>query len=129
MPQLTRLGVSGVPRGLYGSFAGKGSGEHPVSRLTRLGVSGIPRQLYGSFDNKELVFPQITRLGLAGIPRGLYGPFSGKEETAAVIDEVVANLGGTAWLVSQAHRDLLLREDDELLAMIASLVTSGILDE
>ena len=47
--------------------------------ITRLGLSGIPRQLYGSFAGKEETVEGITRLGLSGISRQRYGSFAGKE--------------------------------------------------
>ena len=61
MAQITRLGLYGGPRGLYGSFAGKAeaplTGPHNPGEITRLGLAGIPRGLYGSFAGKEEVAP------------------------------------------------------------------------
>lgn len=52
--QVTRLGLSGISRGLTGSFFGKaedGAGKSQ-DRITRLGLIAIPRGLYGSFAGK-----------------------------------------------------------------------------
>lgn len=66
MAQKTRLGLSGIPRELYGSFSGKTAAPtHPVSEITRLGLSGIPRQRYGSFAGKTAATPS------AGLPHSL----------------------------------------------------------
>lgn len=55
--QVTRLGLGGFPRGLYGSFAGKTevpiTGPHNPGKITRLGLSGTPRGLYGVFAGKD----------------------------------------------------------------------------
>lgn len=53
--------------------------------VTRLGLSGITRSQYGSFAGKTeeiivVVRDTVTRLGLSAITRGLYGDFSGKTE-------------------------------------------------
>lgn len=55
------------------------------TQITRLGAAGVPRPLYGSFAGKAeaVVVVRLTRLGLSGIPRGLYGSFAGKAEAAA----------------------------------------------
>jgi len=70
--------------------------------VTRLGLYGGPRRLYGSFAGKaEDVAPRdtVTRLGLYGATRGLYGSFAGKTEAEAPAPEVevavVASGGGT----------------------------------
>lgn len=52
MTKVTRLGVSGLPRQPYGSFANKGGVIRTLSTVTRLGGSGFPRHLHGSFANK-----------------------------------------------------------------------------
>ena len=129
MPQLTRLGVGGGPRGTYGSFAGKSVEAHPVAEITRLGPDATPRRLYGSFAGKTPTIPpvdhpvgKLTRLGMYGAPRGLYGDFASKALT-----EIEEDLGGSTWLKSQRERDMLLREDEELLSLITSIVTSGII--
>jgi hypothetical protein len=50
---ITRLGLHGGPRGLYGSFSGKTPGSPVVSSVvTRLGLYGGPRAPYGSFAGK-----------------------------------------------------------------------------
>ena len=54
-------------------------------QITRLGLCGVTRGLYGAFTKTEapVTFPhnpgEITRLGLAGVPRGLYGSFTKAE--------------------------------------------------
>lgn len=59
MAAITRIGLAGIPRGLYGSFAGKEEsdglepGPHNPGRITRLGLAGITRGLYGDFSGKE----------------------------------------------------------------------------
>lgn len=57
-----------------------GGGPHPVGKLTRLGMYGGPRQLYGAFTKgvSPHPVPRITRLGMYGGPRQLYGSFAGK---------------------------------------------------
>lgn len=57
------------------------------SQITREGLSGVPRGLYGDFTGKEgpgRVVPRLTRLGLGGFTRSLYGDFSGKGEQIVV---------------------------------------------
>ncbi len=61
--QLTRLGLYGGTRGLYGSFAGKvenenSAGPHNPGEITRLGLAAIPRGLYGSFAGKVEAAPE-----------------------------------------------------------------------
>ena len=55
MAQITRLGLAGISRHLYGSFAGKTldvGGPHNPDHITRLGLAGISRHRYGSFAGK-----------------------------------------------------------------------------
>lgn len=49
--QITRAGLGGGPRGLYGSFAGKAAVPVRLD-LTRLGLYGGPREPYQSFAGK-----------------------------------------------------------------------------
>lgn len=49
---ITRLGLSGLPKGLYGSFVGKVEEVEIRSTVTRLGLYGGPRGLYGDFTGK-----------------------------------------------------------------------------
>jgi len=126
--KLTHLGASGFPRARYGSFTGKtpaATGVRPVAEITRLHTTGTPGQRYGDFSGKTPASPAseiITRLGVSGIPRQRYGTFAGRPQA-----EVEADYGGSTWLKSQKHRDKILREDQELLDLVATIVTSGIL--
>jgi len=131
MAQQSALGVGGTPAQVPGSFTGKGdvSGPHPVGKITRLGVSGITRPRLGSFAGKGGAGPhpvdRITRLGISGIPRPQYNTFSGK---AAAGEDTEENLGGSTWLASQAKRDRLLRDDEDIISLVMAMVTSGKLD-
>ena len=65
--QVTRLGLSGIPRGLTGSFSGKaedGVGK-AQDRITRLGLAAIPRGLYGSFAGKARASSGVRRLAVS----------------------------------------------------------------
>lgn len=55
--QVTRLGLHGGARELYGSFAGKAEAVSTRADLTRLGLAAIPRQRYGSFAGKAAAAP------------------------------------------------------------------------
>lgn len=48
----TRLGLAGIPRSPYGSFAGKAEAVPAADQITRLGLSGFTRMMYGSFTGK-----------------------------------------------------------------------------
>jgi len=89
---ITRLGLSGTTRGLYGSFAGKAA-------------SGDP----GGHNPGE-----ITRLGLSGTTRGLYGSFAGR--TAAIV-EIGDRKSHTYDRFHDLHKERLLQEDEELLVL------------
>ena len=89
---ITRLGLYGSTRGLYGDFSGKASeadGENPHNP------------------------GRITRLGLYGSTRGLYGSFVGKAESIPLIDDV----GNHVRFFEQARR-----EDEEILVLVASFM-------
>ncbi len=134
MAQQSALGVGGTPAQIHGSFSGKETapgGEHPVGRITRLGVSGFGRPQHGSFAGKEVAaggehpVVRITRLGVSATTRPQYGSFAGKVAADVAVEE---NFGGSTWLASQAKRDKLLRDDEDILNVIVTMVTSGILD-
>lgn len=121
---ITRLGASGVPRSLYGSFSGKAQtgSNHPVDEITRLGASGTPRQRYGSFAGKsESIDTQITRLGASAIPRQRYGSFSGKAETIPVEVEVVSKGHRRTLDFKELDLERLYKEDEELLLIAICL--------
>ena len=115
---VTRLGLGGGSRGLYGSFAGKTPQATPEGdAVTRLGLYGGTRSPYGSFAGKteggEIpAHPHLTRLGLYGGPRGLYGSFAGKTE--AVIDLETPGYYGAGL---RKRRD----KDDEIIAVIMAI--------
>jgi hypothetical protein len=53
-----------------------------MAGITRHGLNGGPRQLYGTFAGKIPENVRITRLGLYGGPRPPYGTFGGKTSSA-----------------------------------------------
>ena len=101
MARVTRLGLYGGPRPLYGSFSKGGGGPHPVGHITRLGLYGGPRPRYGSFVKVVGTHPvgHITRLGLYGGPRPRYGTFAGK--TASDEPDIGLFRGPNPWISSQ----------------------------
>jgi len=101
MAARTRLGLWGHGTGLAGSFAGKGSGSHPVDRITRLGAWGHGTRRTGSFAGKASggTHPvgEITRLGAAGYNTRRCGSFAGKTPSSGATHPVgrITRLG--AW--------------------------------
>lgn len=139
MTAVTRLGLGGGPRGLYGSFAGKQAGGGPdTTPVTRLGLGGSTRGLYGSFAGKVAGGPgpdpgtdQVTRLGLAGGPRGLYGSFAGKASATAP-PPTTAPPAEVVCRPSKAQAQLLLQERYEeflIQKQITNLYLSEMTDE
>lgn len=131
---ITRLGLSGVTRGRYQTFAGK---ELQVP-VTRLGLSGIPRTRYSSFAGKEQI-RVFTRLGLSAIPRSRYGVFSGKELYVPPVEppDDIGGGGGrpvtrkiTRISLDQPLDELakqLIREDEEVLIVLLAAYKAGII--
>jgi len=81
MAQITRLGLYGGARSLYGSFVKPTATKSFVKLFTRHALYGGARQPYGSFAGKVVAGKTggpFTRHALYGGARPLYGSFAGK---------------------------------------------------
>jgi hypothetical protein len=101
---ITRIGAYGGPRQVYGVFAGGDDGT--ADAVTRLGQYGGPRQRYGSFaDRSARVPPVLDAAPSEGSAGGSVGGGG-------------APLGGRSTLPQRAKAARILREDDEIMAVI-----------
>jgi len=136
-PLITRLGLYGGTRGLYGDFSAKEAPGKTQPLITRLGLYGGTRGLYGDFSTKAVIppgktQPLITRLGLYGGSRGLYGLFSGKKELIIVQPPPPPKDGGRPTKLIMDKQELLTkrleREDTEILEIIIAAIETGVIE-
>ena len=139
MAAITRLSLSATPGRRY-SFVAKGWTPKGVGIITSLSVTGTPGKIH-SFIKKGIVSTPkgegaFTYLSLMATP-GMRKSFVAKGAEAAVVDKWADHDEG-GWVnpmeyqeglfaAEEYQRMLVLKDDDEVLSIIANIITSGIL--
>lgn len=116
----TQLSPSATPGQPY-SFPG--SGSHTGGPFTQLSVIGVPGQRYSFSAKDPAVLPVVPSApsGLPGAPGGVQGwPFPGKPPVTH---------RDKKWYKEKVKRARIMKDDNELMELIAAALMSGVFDE